>query len=345
MRPECPEDPLISSPETEAESGRLKSALEASADGLMIVDHEGRVRFANPQAQAMLGRPGDEILARPLDYPIAAGQRIEVEFTRPDGAPGVAEMRVDVIPWGERPALLACLRDVTERAVAEKRLLENQSRIKALSSQLSRADHRERRRIAGGLHDDVAQILVGIKLQQEILARRLGPELAPAFALLNELTLKAIRATRSLVFDLIPPSLFEAGFGTALADLVDEMSARFGLLVQLAVEPACERLETDVASLAYQAIHEALMNVIKHAHTNTARVTCAAGGGRFTAEIVDSGVGMDDPGASDGGNPSTHPGVGSFNLRERFEQAGGGFEIVSSPGRGTTVRMWLPLEV
>lgn len=87
--------------------------LRASADGLVVIDGEGLVRFANAAAEELLGRPAEQLLGQPFPYPAAPGESRMLELPRADGPPASVDMRVAPIHWDDGPASLASLRDVT----------------------------------------------------------------------------------------------------------------------------------------------------------------------------------------------------------------------------------------
>jgi diguanylate cyclase (GGDEF)-like protein len=94
---------------------RLRSIVERSADGAMVVDAHGAVVYANPAAHRLLGHADGELLGEHLGFPVTAGEVTEVEIVTSDRAHLVAEMRVVATEWDGRTAALALLRDITER--------------------------------------------------------------------------------------------------------------------------------------------------------------------------------------------------------------------------------------
>ena len=89
------------------------------ADGLLVVDAHGTIRFANPAAVALFGRPSAELLNTELGFPIVAGETVEVELVRPGGKLVTAELRVAELEWDGDGARLVSLRDITDRKIAE----------------------------------------------------------------------------------------------------------------------------------------------------------------------------------------------------------------------------------
>ncbi len=93
-----------------------------SADAIVVVDRTGAVRFANPAAEALFGRPAEALVDRPFGYPVVAGETSEIDVPRPGRDTAIAEIRVVEVPWRGEQAWLATLRDVTPRRRLESQL-------------------------------------------------------------------------------------------------------------------------------------------------------------------------------------------------------------------------------
>jgi len=111
---------------------RFQTMIEHNADGIVIVDRSGLVRFVNPAAERLFGRTIDELLDQPLDVPLDTEERTEIDIERPDGRSFVAEMRVVETEWENGAAFLISLRDMTERKQIEDALSESEARYRSL---------------------------------------------------------------------------------------------------------------------------------------------------------------------------------------------------------------------
>src|SRR5680860_42284 len=110
-------------------------AVMGTIDGILVVDDDGRVHFANPSAETLLGRPADQLLARPFGLPLGATDNIaELDLVRRDGQPLIIEMHVGPISWSGGDAFLVTLRDISTRKTAEKELRDSEERY-ALAAQ------------------------------------------------------------------------------------------------------------------------------------------------------------------------------------------------------------------
>ncbi|NJN66897.1 MAG: GAF domain-containing protein [Chloroflexaceae bacterium] len=107
--------------ELQAKEARFRTIIERNADGMIIVDSLGVMRFVNPAAEHLFGRCAEELLGESFGFPVVAGETTELDVIRQDGKPGMVEMRVVEIEWEGCRASLATFRDITERAYAEAR--------------------------------------------------------------------------------------------------------------------------------------------------------------------------------------------------------------------------------
>ena len=101
---------------------RFRTIIRESADGIVIVDGDGLVRFVNPAAEVLLGRTAEELLGEPWRSPLVAGQTTELDMVHGDGQALVGEMRVVNIAWEGGTAHLIAIRDITERKRIDERI-------------------------------------------------------------------------------------------------------------------------------------------------------------------------------------------------------------------------------
>ena len=124
--------------EVEATQQRFKNIIEKNADGIVIVDQEGYVRFANPAAEVLFGRSVAELKGSIFGFPVIAGETAELDLLRPNRTQAIVEMRVVDTEWEHQPAYLASMRDVTAHKRAEEALAWG-SKVNAILAKLSKA--------------------------------------------------------------------------------------------------------------------------------------------------------------------------------------------------------------
>ena len=102
-----------------AEQDSLLSVIRENVDGMLVIGHDGVIMLANPAAERLLGRPAEGLIGTSFGAPLALDTATEIDVVA-GGSPRTAEMRVVAVEWYGRPALLASLRDVTDRKEAEE---------------------------------------------------------------------------------------------------------------------------------------------------------------------------------------------------------------------------------
>jgi signal transduction histidine kinase/CheY-like chemotaxis protein len=120
---------------------RFRNLITKNADGIVIVDRESVVRFVNPAAEVLFNRQAPLLLGSLFGFPAVAGETTEMDVLPAGGSPAVAEMRVVETEWEGEAALLATLRDITERKRAEE------ARAQLIREQAARAEAEEANRL------------------------------------------------------------------------------------------------------------------------------------------------------------------------------------------------------
>jgi PAS domain S-box-containing protein len=242
---------------------------------------------------------------------------------------------------GTTKYLLGISEDITERKEAEAKLLAYQEKLRALTSELTLIEERERRRIASELHDQIGQNLALCKLKVAALEKGVGgEELKGELSAVRRLLECSIQDTRSLIFDLSPPVLYELGFPAALEWLAEWIGEQYHVPVEFEKRSGDEPMETDRQVILFQVVRELLVNVGKHSRASRAKVILSMEKRSLKVQVNDDGVGFDatriyDPKGKDSG-------FGFFSMRERLNYLGGGLEVYSKPGQGTQIILLVP---
>lgn len=213
------------------------------------------------------------------------------------------------------------------------------SRLRALATDLTVAEQRERRRLATELHDYLAQILVVTRMKVAQLQKQdHDGETRRILQEADQLIHQSLDYTRSLVSELTPQALYEHGLGAALQWLGDQMSRQQILKVVVSLDvPTLQLPETD-AVLLFQSIRELLFNVFKHGRTDQAYVAIGHVQNKLSITVSDRGCGFDISRLKDDRSDR----FGLFSIRERMMAIGGTFDVQSVPGKGTVASLQLP---
>jgi two-component system NarL family sensor kinase len=221
-----------------------------------------------------------------------------------------------------------------------RRLRRGQEEREALLHRALDASQSERRTIAADLHDGIVQDLVAVSYSLAAEAQRVngGSDGGPRRALQEGATKTrdSVRALRTLLVDIYPPNLHQAGLASALEDLAMTYSAR-GLTTAADLAPDVQLSEAG-ERLLFRCAQETLRNAAKHAKASRATLSLRRDGERIVMEICDDGCGFDPTAAHERS-------ARRFGLRlmtDLVSDADGRVDLRSSPGAGTTVRVELP---
>lgn len=202
----------------------------------------------------------------------------------------------------------------------------------------------ERRRIAATLHDGPVQdlaatsfVIAGATAQARATGQTaVVDELGSVSASVRT----SIRALRSLLVDIYPASLAQAGLGAALADLAQSVQAQ-GLEVRIDTDDNLG-LDPDQERLVYRVAQETLRNAAKHAAPCTVTITLYRAPEADDAVVLDV---VDDGNGFDVTEQISHPEPGHFGLQllaDLAQNGGGLLQVASAPGRGTHWRLQVP---
>ena len=157
-------------------------------------------------------------------------------------------------------------------------------------------------------------------------------DLEPAAAAVRQ----SIRALRTMLVEIYPPSLRSAGLGAALTDLAGPLRAR-GLVVDVDVElPADREPPEPLDGLVFRVAQEALRNVVKHARASHVSIRLASEPDELELIVTDDGIGF-DPSIIQTRVSEGH--VGLPVLSDLAGELGATLDVASAPGRGTSLRL------
>jgi PAS domain S-box-containing protein len=335
---------------------QYRGVAEACPDAIVMSDLSGRVLFASRQTWGLLGlADSDQLAGRSVfEYVIEndrkrlaenmsglmeAGVRRNTEYTslRKDGTTAPAEASSTVIRDAEgRPkAVMAVIRDITERKRAEEALERERQ---TLWHMLQASDY-ERRLIAYDIHDGLAQYLAAAGMQfqtHEALNQSSPSQAQKAYETAVELVRQAHSESRRLINEVRPPVIDEIGLETAISHLVHEQRRRGGPKIECHSGVQFGRLPSILENALYRIVQEALTNACKHGKSKKVTVAMTQEGQDVRLEVRDWGVGF-NPGSVGKGH------FGLEGIRQRVRLLGGRLTIDSTPGSGTRIQVVVPI--
>lgn len=230
------------------------------------------------------------------------------------------------------------------RLAAHTRMIEDHRvRLRRLSSQILSAQEDERKRIARELHDDtsssLARVLLNIEMCEEII-----PEgwyaLHEKIRATRTLTEQTLENVRKMIFDLRPTLLDDLGLAPAIRWYAKNNLEVIGVQVQFELASGLRgspMLETALFRIAQEAIN----NIVRHAAAKHAYIQLGQTASQWQLIIQDDGRGFNTATLQEA---LTEHHWGLFGVRERVELLGGAFQIESAIGKGTTLKIEIPIE-
>lgn len=226
--------------------------------------------------------------------------------------------------------------------ITEKRHSEKIARDREILRGLVGTQERERKRIARDLHDELGQLLTGLRLKLETIRKMCSDEegLDKIVDEAQEIAKRVDDGVDFLAWELRPAALDDLGLHSALSKFVKEWSRYSGVNAELLVSGSKKiRLEPDVETHLYRIAQEALNNVHKHAKAKHVEVSLERRGDLVVLIVSDDGKGFDPEKKKKNGNSD---GIGLIGMCERAEIIGGDIEVESARGKGTTIYVRVP---
>jgi signal transduction histidine kinase len=222
--------------------------------------------------------------------------------------------------------------DITERKAAEVSL-------QALSSRLLEVQETERQHLALELHDEIGQMLTGLRLLLRPDGDAPAEELRSRFEQARTIVDDLLGRIRRLSFDLRPADLDQFGLLPALLALFERYTAQTGVLVDFKHQGMARRFAPQAETAAYRVVQEALTNTARHAGVAGLAVRIWIHAGKLNLQVEDRGCGFDPEATLKAPRSS-----GLIGMRERISLLGGSMTIESSLGAGTTITAELPVD-
>ena len=356
---------------SEIEPGRLlqlvvdhmSGLLDARSVAVLVGTADGRLEIA-----AAHGEQADELVGERLDVDRSKSGRVFLEGmpTRVDSVLDDPDADPDLMRrLGARAGLWAPLivREETigvlmalDRLQADPRFSDADLRLAqrfaaraAVAVDLTRrvarttvqrivgGQEQERRRLSRELHDETGQALTSILLGLKSIEDAQGTERFPAaLAELREIVVATLQDVRRLAVELRPKALDDFGLVPALERLTSSFAEQTGIAAHLESRLPATRLPSEVETVLYRVVQEALTNVVKHAHAEHVSVLLHSRPGRVAVVIEDDGRGFADRDETEG--------IGLIGMGERVALVGGSLALESSAGVGTTIVVEVPIE-
>lgn len=348
---------------------QLAAIVEISSDAIMSTTTTGEITSWNRGAEKIFGRSAADAIGKPASELLlvpahAEGglsptpfdrlsrdelESVEVVGRRTDGRALVLSLSVCQLHGmaNVAPGFAAICRDVTEsrRRDAEIRqsnteLMKRDGQLRTLTARLAAVREEERRRIASAVHDELGQLLTGLKLDLAWVTRRVaagtidmagvGEKLRDVGSLVDG----TLEAVQRIAADLRPTALDSCGLSVAIREEARLFQLRTGVTTEVVASSSAPDSETAIA--LYRIFQELLTNVARHSHATELEVVLDEGEQTWVLRVSDNGIGIS------GYEEVLASSLGLLGMRERAESLAGSFVIERRPGGGTTAIVEVP---
>jgi len=347
----------------ERESSFQAHLLNAVGQAVVATDAAGKITYWNHSAELLYGWSANEALGRQLNAlvlparvppgqpaPSAGLERNwnwsgEMVLRRRDGS--ILTALITNAPVFDANSnvtgMIQVSTDVSQRKQAELQLQSSREQLRALAAKLQSVREEERKGLSRDIHDELGQVLTGLKMELAWMRSRLSsPGALPRDALLEKIALlgslidASANSIRRLCAELRPGILDDLGLAAAIDWQASEFSKRTGIKCRITGQPNGLHLEADGSTAVFRIFQEILTNVARHARAANVTVILKQTDSAFILEARDDGRGI---------LPEHLSGVNSLGLlgmRERAMALGGSIEFVRGKRIGTTVKLIVP---
>jgi len=335
--------------------GRFRSIVEATGSALIILSPDHLILEFNPEAERIYGKKRADVLGRdyfelflPREYwsvvdadidKTLKGRSvpdIEVPVHAGDGGDRVLLMRLGRLTGvdGRLVGIVATGHDITERREAEEA-----QRVRQLAAHLQSAREGERKHAAREIHDELGQVLTGLKFEFSHLSRKLvgvEPEVREKISSLERLIDSTIGSVRRIAAELRPHILDQLGLLEAVRWQAREFEKRTGIACSLELTDDEIDWSQDRATAVFRIFQESLTNVARHSGAARVDVSIDRNDAQIVLEVRDDGRGIRDDELADAQS------FGLMGMRERARMFGGVLTVKGVTDGGTTVRVMIP---
>ena len=219
-----------------------------------------------------------------------------------------------------------------------ERLKESEDKLRRLAAHLISVREEERAHIAREIHDELGQVLTGLKMEVGSLAKRLTDKaLIEKTDSMGKLIDSTVQTVRKIATGLRPEMLDDMGLIAAVGWQAKEFQKRTGIRCRAKLPPEV-KLDIDISTTMFRIFQEILTNVARHSRATRVDIELIVSDERFGLEVTDNGVGIADSDLN--GKKS----LGLLGMHERALLFGGEVRVTGTPGHGTRVSVSIPVK-
>ncbi|MFC2172687.1 PAS domain S-box protein [Acidobacteriota bacterium] len=336
----------------ESTERRFTTLVENAPVGVYSTDVDGNFLYANNALVRILDcESHKEVMASNVKdfYKNLEDRERLIQLVRTEGRVKAFELDIISRTGADKHVLLSAglddrilsgmLVDLTRRMRVEADLKKSREELRNLSIHQEQIREAERTRIARELHDQLGQVLTGLKFHLSWVYESLESQPQEASKKLEsmlELIDGTIHTVRRICSELRPGVLDEIGLTAAIEWQAEQFEDQTGIRCETVIEPAHDELDRDLSTALFRILQEALTNIARHANASAASVSLTETDDQIVLSIKDDGKGIREE------SIISQESYGLIGMRERAHSWGGAVRIMGLPGQGTTVTVSLP---
>ncbi len=341
---------------------RYRILTEKTIAGIYLIQ-DGLFKYVNPTFCEIHGYTQDELVDKfgPLDLVVEEekgflndkiqqrlseekeSDQFSIRIRKKDGEISFLEVFSSYALYAGKPAVLGTCIDITETRKANEAIKKSREELRALTAYLQNIREEERIRISREIHDELGQLLTGIKIDISWLKKKLADTVKPTDPIQTKidfllgLTDSVIATTRELSLSLRPGILDDLGLVAAINWEMKRFQEKTGITCTFQSDMAETAIPEDHTTALFRICQECLTNIVRHAHATEVNVTLTEKGGNLVLEIEDNGKGITTE------QKRSPISLGLLGMRERIVGLVGRFSIRGAPGKGTKVKVEVPV--
>ncbi|KAB2920943.1 MAG: PAS domain S-box protein [Dechloromonas sp.] len=258
-----------------------------------------------------------------------------------DGRRIPVEISASVFKQNGETMVVSLVRDITERKLASQQLIDSANELHRLSANLESVREEERTHLARELHDELGQMLTALKMDLALLGKAIPARIKEAPPILGNMSAmidEILGAVRRIAADLRPMMLDELGLKAALEWLAEDFTKRYQhIKCNLVIALEDHLINGKAGIAAYRIVQECLTNIVRHAQADKVHIAVGIDQQhRLFITVHDNGRGAQE-------QDFRKNGFGLVGMRERVHALGGQFSFESTPGKGCSIDVTIPL--
>jgi len=348
---------------------RLKGIVNSAMDAIITIDSSKNIVLFNDSAEKMFGYMSYEVTGKNLNILIpqrfhevhnehikkfgksgttsrSMGHLNPLSGLRKDGEEFPIEASISQVEVKGEKYYTAIIRDITERMQNEKAIRESNERLHGLAAHLQTIREDERTSVAREIHDQLGQELTALKMDISFLKKRIetsgdNPEwggILESLKSMTDVTDQTINSVRKIARELRPDLLDKLGLREAIEWHTEEFEKRTGIKYHLDFPEQELSFDQNLNTTIFRIVQESLTNVARHSKAGEVSIELKTDDRYLYLEIKDNGRGISED------EINNTKSLGLVGIRERAYSAGGEFKIKGIEGKGTELKIIIPLE-